>query len=143
MTMQNKIIIGLFRAYHDVNLIGDRLASQHGLTTSKWKVLGAIRLENKPLTVPYIARMMGLTRQAVQRTIDELLKLEYVQQLHNPAHRKSSLFQLTRLGVKAFDTINIEWKKMADNIFKNLNIHDIDSTIKSLTHIIIAIENMK
>ncbi|EUK17604.1 MarR family winged helix-turn-helix transcriptional regulator [Commensalibacter papalotli (ex Servin-Garciduenas et al. 2014)] len=143
ISQQNKIIIGLFRAYHDISLIGDQLASEHGLTTSKWKVLGAIRLENTALTVPHIARLMGLTRQAVQRTIDELLKLEYIQQLHNPAHKKSSLFQLTEIGEKAFDAINKEWEKMAVSIFKNLNKQDIDITVKSLTDIIATIENMK
>ncbi|MDI2112583.1 MarR family winged helix-turn-helix transcriptional regulator [Commensalibacter nepenthis] len=143
ISQQNKIIIGLFRAYHDISLIGDQLASEHGLTTSKWKVLGAIRLENTALTVPHIARLMGLTRQAVQRTIDELLKLEYIQQLHNPAHKKSSLFQLTNLGQKAFDAINTEWEKMATAIFEDLNPHDLDSTVNVLTNIITKSETMK
>ncbi|WP_271801871.1 MarR family winged helix-turn-helix transcriptional regulator [Commensalibacter communis] len=143
ISQQNKIIIGLFRAYHDISLIGDQLAVEHGLTTSKWKVLGAIRLENTALTVPHIARLMGLTRQAVQRTIDELLKLEYIQQLHNPAHKKSSLFQLTSLGEEAFDAINIEWNKMATTIFQDLNPHDIDSTVNVLTQMITKSEAMK
>ncbi|CAI3950337.1 DNA-binding transcriptional regulator [Commensalibacter communis] len=143
ISQQNKIIIGLFRAYHDISLIGDQLAAEHGLTTSKWKVLGAIRLENTALTVPHIARLMGLTRQAVQRTIDELLKLEYIQQLHNPAHKKSSLFQLTNLGEEAFDAINIEWDKMATTIFQDLNPHDIDSTVNVLTQMITKSEAMK
>lgn len=143
ISQQNKIIIGLFRAYHDISLIGDQLASEHGLTTSKWKVLGAIRLENTALTVPHIARLMGLTRQAVQRTIDELLKLEYIQQLDNPAHKKSSLFQLTEIGEKAFDAINKEWEKMAITIFEGIQWHDIDTTVNILTDIITKIESMK
>ncbi|CAI3956305.1 DNA-binding transcriptional regulator [Commensalibacter communis] len=143
ISQQNKIIIGLFRAYHDISLIGDQLASEHGLTTSKWKVLGAIRLENTALTVPHIARLMGLTRQAVQRTIDELLKLEYIRQLHNPAHKKSFLFQLTSLGEETFDAINIEWNKMATTIFQDLNPHDIDSTVNVLTQMITKSEAMK
>lgn len=143
ISQQNKIIIGLFRAYHDISLIGDQLASEHGLTTSKWKVLGAIRLENTALTVPHIARLMGLTRQAVQRTIDELLKLEYIQQLDNPAHKKSSLFQLTEIGEKAFDAINKEWEKMAITIFEGIQRHDIDTTVNILTDIITKVESMK
>lgn len=40
----------------------DLIGAEFGITSARWKILGAISLADKPLTVPQIARSMGLTR---------------------------------------------------------------------------------
>ena len=51
---------------------GDLMTSEYGITSARWKILGAIALVGTSQTVPQIARTMGLTRQAVQRLVDAL-----------------------------------------------------------------------
>jgi len=51
---------------------GSRLAARERLTAARWQVLGAVVLAGRPLTVPQIARRMGLTRQAVQASVNRL-----------------------------------------------------------------------
>jgi DNA-binding MarR family transcriptional regulator len=52
-------------------------------------VLGAVALAGRPLTVPQIARQMGLTRQAVQASVDRLLAGALVEARSNLDHRRS------------------------------------------------------
>src|SRR5215475_8634613 len=66
------VVLALFRANDLVLAAGHRLAEREGLTAARWQVLGAVALAGRPLTVPQIARRMGLTRQAVQATVNQL-----------------------------------------------------------------------
>ncbi|HET6921484.1 MAG TPA: MarR family winged helix-turn-helix transcriptional regulator [Jiangellaceae bacterium] len=78
----------------------------------RWQVLGAIALAHRPLTVPQIARRMGLTRQSVHLTVkrpvtDGLLELE-----HDADHLRSQLIRLTVLGrakYAAIDRRQVAW----------------------------------
>src|SRR5437867_4729087 len=81
---------------------GDGLAAKEGLTAARWQVLGAVALAERPLTVPQIARRMGLTRQSVQASVNRLLDEGLVQTDHNPDHRRSVLVRLTKLGRDAY-----------------------------------------
>src|SRR5262249_58508932 len=66
------VVLALFRAHGLLLAAGHQLATQEGLTAARWQVLGAVALAERPLTVPQIARRMGLTRQAVQVTVNQL-----------------------------------------------------------------------
>ena len=66
------LIIGVFRLNGALLVSGDALVGDLGLTSARWQVLGAIALSPVPLPVAHLARNMGLTRQAVQRSVDEM-----------------------------------------------------------------------
>src|SRR3546814_10691446 len=51
----------------------DRLVSKFGITAARWQVLGAIGMPAVPETVARLARNMGLTRQSVQRVVNEMV----------------------------------------------------------------------
>jgi DNA-binding MarR family transcriptional regulator len=59
-----QVILSVFRANGLLLAAGDLLAADLGLTAARWQVLGAITLAQRPLTVPQIARRMGLTRKS-------------------------------------------------------------------------------
>jgi DNA-binding MarR family transcriptional regulator len=92
------LVLRTFRANGAFLTAGDRLAAQEGLTSARWQVLGAVALAERPLTVPQIARRMGLTRQAVQVSVNRLLEEALVSLGENPDHRRSPLIRLTELG---------------------------------------------
>lgn len=80
---------------------GNGLVAPLGLTSAWWQVLGALRYAPEPLPTASIARTMGLTRQAVQRSVDLLADRGLVEFRPNPHHRRAKLVVLTAAGLDA------------------------------------------
>src|SRR5687768_7317767 len=90
----------------------DRLTAGEGLTSARWQVLGAIALADRPLTVPQIARQMGLTRQSVHATVKHLIKDGLVELEPNADHRRSQLVRMTERGSRRYEALDerqAEW----------------------------------
>ena len=60
-------------------------------------------MAGKPETVSRLARNMGLTRQSVQRVVNEMVQEGMLSLAENPHHRRSGLVTMTRKGEKAFE----------------------------------------
>jgi DNA-binding MarR family transcriptional regulator len=117
------VVLDVFRANGLLLAAGDELAAKEGLTSARWQVLGAVSLAEKPLTVPQIARRMGLTRQSVQASVNRLLADGLVASQDNPDHRRSPLIALTDRGRRAYeslDRLQVGWvNQLADGIDAN------------------------
>lgn len=96
------VVLAAFRANGLFLTAGDLLAAKEGLTSALWQVMGAVTLAGRPLTVPQIARRMGLTRQSVQASVNRLLAEALVEADENPDHRRSPLIRLTGLGAQKY-----------------------------------------
>ena len=83
-------LAGLFRQ------TADRIAGQAGITQSLWYALSVFSAA--PLTVSQAARRLGTTRQAVQRSANELLARGLAVTETNPDHRASPFIVLTSQG---------------------------------------------
>jgi DNA-binding MarR family transcriptional regulator len=106
------VILRAFRTNGVFLAAGDVLAAEEGLTSARWQVLGAVVLAGRPLTVPQIARRMGLTRQSVQASVNRLLSDGLVETEENPDHRRSRLIRLTDHGQAKYaglDRRQIRW----------------------------------
>lgn len=64
-------------------------------------------VSEEALTVPRIARRLGLTRQSVQRVVDDLTQTTHVELRPNPAHRRSPLVALTPHGRTTLRQLNV------------------------------------
>ena len=84
--------------------LAEHLARPVGVTATWWQVLGAVL--RTPLTVSGIAREMGITRQAVQRTADVLEGKGLIEYRDNPAHRRAKLVAITPGGLAAVRAIS-------------------------------------
>lgn len=84
--------------------VAEGLAGPAGLTAARWQVLGAVLRE--PLPVAGIARAMGITRQAVQRSADVLVDQGLAEYRPNPAHRRAKLLAPTEAGYAAVRRIS-------------------------------------
>ncbi|MFJ5642660.1 MarR family winged helix-turn-helix transcriptional regulator [Streptomyces sp. NPDC093223] len=51
-----------------------------------------------PMTVPQMGRIMALSRQFVQRTVNDAAARGWAEVIPNPAHQRSSLIRLTDAG---------------------------------------------
>lgn len=74
----------------------EQLAAQAGQTAARWHVLSV--LSGGSMTVPAVARRLGLSRQAVQRVVDDLVEAGLVRLEPNPGHARSPLATLTAEG---------------------------------------------
>src|SRR5271166_2699358 len=99
-----ELMLETFRFNGRLLAAGDALVADIGLTSARWQVLGAIALSAVPLPVAHIARNMGLTRQSVQRLVDEMKKEGLVKLAPNRHHRRAQLVLLTEKGELAFRT---------------------------------------
>ena len=68
------LVLSIFRLNGLLIAEGDSLTEKLGLTHARWKVIGAIALSHAGLTVPGVARVLGQSRQAVQRITDVMVE---------------------------------------------------------------------
>lgn len=97
------LILETFRLNGRLLAAGDALVADAGLTSARWQVLGAMALSPVPLPVAHVARNMGLTRQAVQRLVNEMERDGLVRFMPNPHHQRARLVILTPRGKAAYD----------------------------------------
>jgi DNA-binding MarR family transcriptional regulator len=97
------LILEVFRLNGRVLVAGDRLVADLGLTSARWQVLGAIALSPQPEPVARLARSMGLSRQGVQRIVNELAAEGQVAFRRNPHHRRAKLVMLTDAGRRTYE----------------------------------------
>jgi DNA-binding MarR family transcriptional regulator len=110
------LILDVFRLNGALLASGDALAADLGLTSARWQVLGAIALSPVPLPVAHLARNMGLTRQAVQRSVDEMLSDSLVRLDSNPHHKRAMLVRMTERGEDAFRAAMERQEAWADGL---------------------------
>jgi DNA-binding MarR family transcriptional regulator len=108
------------------------LSAGEGLTSARWQVLGAIDAAGRPLTVPQIARHMGLTRQSVHATVKRLIADRLVELEPNVDHRRSPLVRITEQGERryaAIDTMQIAW---VNRLARGISRSDLETTRRVL-----------
>src|SRR5215470_2398385 len=103
------VVLEILRVNGLLLATGSQLAAQEGLTAARWQVLGAVALAGRPLTVPQIARRMGLTRQAVQASVNQLRTQALIETIENLDHRRSPLIKLTQLGSQKYAALD-QWQ---------------------------------
>ena len=126
------LVLETFRLNGRLLAAGDELVAGLGLTSARWQVLGAIALSAVPLPVSHIARNMGLTRQAVQRLVNEMSRSGLVRFGANPHHRRAKLVLLTPRGKAAYDAamkLQIPW---AEELAGGLNGKEIGAAAATL-----------
>lgn len=74
----------------------DSIAGEVGQSAARWHVMSVVADDDR--NVPAIARRLGLTRQSVQRVVDDLVDEALVSLEPNPAHQRSPLVSLTTRG---------------------------------------------
>jgi DNA-binding MarR family transcriptional regulator len=127
-----ELILEVFRLNGRLLTASDALVGDLGLSSARWQVLGAAALSPVPLPVAHLARNMGLTRQSVQRLVDEMMNDGLVRYAPNPHHRRAKLVLLTDRGEMAYRAAMDRQAPWADELAAGLTPEDILSTISIL-----------
>jgi DNA-binding MarR family transcriptional regulator len=120
--------------------LAEHLARPVGVTAAWWQVLGAVM--HTPLTVSAIAREMGITRQAVQRTADVLEGKGLIEYHDNPAHRRAKLVGITADGLAAVRAIGPHHAHHAVQLSKLLGSAGLAEAVATLTKLSEALDAM-
>lgn len=69
-----------------------------------------------PQTVPQMARSRPVSRQHIQKLVNQLLEQQFVEMIANPAHKTSMLVRLTNRGRKTFEKMKTVEQKALINL---------------------------
>jgi DNA-binding MarR family transcriptional regulator len=122
-----RLVLEAFRLNGCLLAVGDALVADVGLTSARWQILGAIAESQVLLPVAHIARNMGLTRQSVQRLVNEMKRDRLLQFEQNPYHRRAKLVVLTSRGKAAYDAAMKRQRSWANKLAGGLSAQRIET----------------
>jgi DNA-binding MarR family transcriptional regulator len=120
--------------------LGEHLSRPRGLTAATWQVLAAVL--NEPMPVAGIARIVGITRQSVQRTADILVQQGLAEYLPNPAHQRAKLLLPTNEGREAIRRIAPSHAAFAGRLAEELGIDELRTVVEKLTVLSAALQRI-
>ena len=107
-----------------------------GLTHARWKVIGAIALSNAGLTVPGIARVLGQSRQAVQRITDVMVADGILVYSENPKHKRSALVTLSERGQETYTLLREVQDPWAIKNTEDIPTEELETTLRLVRRLI-------
>jgi DNA-binding MarR family transcriptional regulator len=133
-----RLILEIFRVNGRLLSAGDKLVEPFGQTSSRWQVLGAI--EEAPASVPMIGRVMGISRQSVQRTANLLIEDGLCEMIENPHHQKSLLLKLTKQGVGVVAKMGKVQTRWVSRLASHFGESDIETTLRVVSALVGELE---
>lgn len=130
------IVLDVFKLEGLLIAEGDELTHGLGITSARWKVLGALARSDKPLTVPQIAHAMGQSRQSVQRLTDVMVGIEVLLYQPNPLHKKAKLVALSTKGQKLYELAEQKQIPWANLNSSEISEADLKVTLSVLRRIV-------
>lgn len=130
-----QVILNVFRLNGALTEWGDRFVLPDGLTSTRWRMLGAVALAQRPVTAPQIALTMGVTRQGAQKQLNTLVESGLMETQPNPMHKRSQLYALTESGQSIYDSVNARWQHQATEMagqFSAAELETAEHVLKSL-----------
>ncbi|MFG3442305.1 MarR family winged helix-turn-helix transcriptional regulator [Nonomuraea sp. NPDC047897] len=112
-----------------------------GLSVGVRAVLTMLR-EHGPMTVPQMGRAQALSRQFVQRMINDAAARHLVESVPNPAHKRSSLIRLTEEGRAAITAVLDRERAVLRQAGGGLTEADITACVRVLSHLLRFLDNV-
>jgi DNA-binding MarR family transcriptional regulator len=112
-----------------------------GLSVGVRAVLDLLRTRG-PMTVPQLGRTQALSRQFVQRMVNDAAAQDLVEIAPNPDHRRSSLIRLTEVGDAAIMSVHAREHALLRQVGGELTAADVDACLRVLTQMLAAIDDV-
>jgi DNA-binding MarR family transcriptional regulator len=124
------VLLALFQLHGHVLEAADVMSGGFGLTGARWQVMKVAA--RQALTVSQIARRLGLKRQSVQRTVDQLAVQGLVVLAPNADHQRANLVGLSADGKRILAALESRQQKWLDRCLSGLGRADLESLARSL-----------
>jgi len=126
-----KLIWQTRRLFQRLRITSDELLVGSGINTSQRAVLEFLHIK-QPQTVPKIAHEKSVSRQNIQVIVNDLLALELIESVENPAHKRSALIQLTSKGKALFESIQEKEASLLKTMEKKFSKKELTTTLNTL-----------
>ncbi len=136
------LILQVFPLHGQLGAAGDELTKPWGLSSARWKVLGAIANSDRPLHVAQIARNMGQSRQAVQRIVNELVGNGLLTLNNNPDHERARLVSLTKRGRGLYQEIMTKQARWSNELAEGISPRSLHAAARILSRLVGRLENL-
>jgi DNA-binding MarR family transcriptional regulator len=113
-----------FTRLFKIFLIFPRVGEKVGTISSSGKgVFGVLKIlrNDGNMTVADIARSWDVSRQYIQKLVNDMVKDDLVEMVDNPKHKKSKLVTLTEKGVEKYKHTNNILAKLDEELFKKIS----------------------
>ena len=101
--------------------VAEKICSNDDLITVPiWRVIAVIRI--RPMTVSDVAKYLGIKRQSVQSTVNQMKTKGLISFRKNPNHKTSPLVVLTKKGNDKVDDIFKYQKKLTEVFVDGIEI---------------------
>lgn len=127
-----ELALEIFKLHGILLSEGDKISEEVGLTSARWKVLGAVVMSEEPMTVAQVAREMGLARQSVQRIADSMEGEGFFRWKDNPNHKRAKLLQQTSKGKKVFEQLELFQAPWANDASQSLELKELKNALDVL-----------
>jgi DNA-binding MarR family transcriptional regulator len=132
------VVLATFRLNARLMEAAQDLAAHGGLTAAWWQVLGGVL--DEPRSVADVGRIMGVSRQGVQRIADLLVERGLAEYRPNPAHRRAKLLACTEAGYWAIRQIAVAQHPWTSQLAKAVDLDDLRTTLATMQAIITKLE---
>ena len=128
-----ELVLQLLRIHGELVAAADALVADLGLTSARWQVLSLV--QDQPFTVAQMARRLGLSRQAVQRSADRLATDGLLARVSNPDHKSSPLCRITESGRTVLAEARRRQERWADEMGRGLEAADMAAACRVLRNL--------
>jgi DNA-binding MarR family transcriptional regulator len=132
------VVLATFRLNARLMEAAQGLAANGGLTAAWWQVLGGVLRE--PHSVADVGRIMGVSRQGVQRIADLLVERGLAEYRPNPAHRRAKLLACTEAGYYAIRQIAVAQHPWTSELAEAVDLDDLRTTLSTMQALITKLE---
>ncbi|MBT3167753.1 MarR family transcriptional regulator [Streptomyces sp. Vc74B-19] len=97
---------------------------------------------NGPMTVPQMGRAQAISRQFVQRMVNDAAAAGLVESVPNPAHRRSSLIRPTERGTAAITEVLDREHRLLRETGGGLTDADVTACLRVLGELLTALDHI-
>jgi DNA-binding MarR family transcriptional regulator len=128
------LLDALPNAFHRLGAAGDALHAPIGIGSGMRALMQSIERVG-PTSVSRLAAMRPVSRQFVQRLVDDLLAGGWVEALPNPKHKRSPLIALTSRGRETIAMMNQSESPYLSALGDGLDPADLEAAVRILNAI--------
>ncbi|MEU9444108.1 MarR family transcriptional regulator [Streptomyces sp. NPDC048304] len=127
--------------YRRVHRKIEQEAPRQGLSVGVRAVLDLLR-EHGPMTVPQMGRAQSISRQFVQRMVNDAAADGLVEAVPNPAHARSPLIRLTDAGHTAIEAVVAREHALLRQAADDLTTADVDTCVRVLSRMLALFDDI-
>ena len=120
--------------FHLLREVGTAAHSEVAITASMRGVMESLS-RSGPSTVSRMARSRPVSRQHIQRIVDELRARDLVRLEANPNHKRSPVVVLTDRGAHLFANMMRTEVDLMDRVASHLDMEEMRTAVAALSHL--------